>query len=130
MLSNLFVDFCVILVNKLNAMNLHLIIAFIVSQRFWKFCHYSHLHQNIFISFLISSAIHWSFNSIIFSLQVLVYILFFVLSLISNFIQLRYDRMQDIPSTFFLYLLRTELWPKMWSIWRGSLSPESLFNPW
>ena len=67
------------------------------------------------ISSLISSVIHWSFSSILFSLHVALQFFFFPLQLISNLIALWLEKMPDTISAF-LNLSRLALWLSMWSV--------------
>ena len=64
-----------------------------------------------FKNFLVFSVIHWSFSSILFSLQCLCFLQVFSL-LIFSLLALCLEKMLDVISIF-LNLLRLEMWPKM-----------------
>ena len=76
---------------------------------------FSFVSGYFFISSLISSVIHWSFGSILFSLHVALQFFFFSLQLISNLMALWLEKMPDMISAF-LNLSRLALWLSMRSV--------------
>lgn len=109
---------CVFLMQALIAVKFPLRAAFIVSHRSGVFYFQVYFHAvlgTFLISLLISPTIHSSFNRMLFSLHEFIHILYFLFLLISSFIPLRSDRIQEIISLF-LCLLRLSLCPKIWPI--------------
>ena len=90
-------------------MNLPLSSAFTESHRFWVV-----VFSFSFISmhFLIYSVICWLFNSVLFSLRMSEFLIFFLLYLISNLTALWSEKMLGMISVF-LNLPRLNLWPRM-----------------
>ena len=95
--------------------NLPLRTAFAASHRFWISCFHFHLSLGFFIYSLISSANHWFFSSMLFSLHMFGVIFFrFFLLVDSCLIPLQLEKTFEIISIF-LTLLRLALWPSLWT---------------
>ena len=83
--------------------------VFAASYRFWFIVSYFHFCQDIFISLLISSLIHWLYRSISFNFHVFLKFPAFLLLLIASVIPLWSEKVLDIISNF-LNFLRFVLW--------------------
>ena len=93
-----------------------LMTVFAASQRFWAIMFSFSLASVYFlISFLIYWLTHSFLNRMCFNLQVFMVFPIFFLWLISSFIALWSENMQD-TILIFLYVLRADLWPSIWSL--------------
>ena len=100
-------------------MNLPLSIAFTESHRFWVVMFsFSFISMYILISFFIYFVICWLFRSVLFSLHMLVFLIFFFFFSWSwHLILLHCDQKRCLKCfQIFLNLPRLDLWPRMWYI--------------